>query len=257
MIRKLFFNDKIISLVVILNVLFFYTDQWLLPQYWIYVVDSAFTIIFCLEAIVKIQTLGWQNYWKDAWNRFDFIIILLALPSLSNLLLDENILDTSVIFVLRVFRVFRSFLLFQYIPNITRILNGVKLAFKSSLMVGVAFMIFLIVSSVLTHVLFADEAPQFFGTPFMSLYSTFRLFTIEGWYDMPEAVASGGGEALGVFARVYFAILLFMGGIIGLSLINSIFVDAMVSDNNEEVLEKLNKIEKRLQELSNNKDNGF
>lgn len=68
---------------------------------------------------------------------------------------------------------------------------------------------------------------------------------------MPDAVANGGGEIFGAFAKVYFAMLLFVGGIIGMSLINSIFVDAMVSDNNDEVLEKLNMIEKQLQELSN------
>ena len=251
MIKKLFFNDRIILFVVILNVLFFYIDQSLLSQKWIEMIDTVFTLFFCIEAVVKIQVLGWQKYWKDAWNKFDFVITLLALPSLSNLLFDEIILNTNVLFVLRVFRVFRSFLLFRFIPNISKILKGVKLAFKSSLIVGVAFMVFLIVTSVLTHVLFANEAPQYFGTPFMSLYSTFRLFTIEGWYDMPDAVVNGGGEALGAFARVYFALLLFLGGIIGMSLINSIFVDAMVSDNNDEVLEKLDKIEKQLQELSN------
>lgn len=60
MISKLFFNDRIILSVVILNVLFFYTDQWLLPKDWIVVVDTAFTAFFCIEAAVKIQVLGWH-----------------------------------------------------------------------------------------------------------------------------------------------------------------------------------------------------
>lgn len=251
MIKKFFFNDKIILFVVILNVLFFYTDMWLLSKDYCKAIDAVFTLFFCIEAIVKIHALGWRNYWKDAWNKLDFIIILLALPSLSNLLFDEYILDTSVLFVLRVLRMFRSFLLFRHVPNIEKILSGVKLAFKSSLVVGVAFIVFLIVSSALTHVLFANEAPQFFGTPFMSLYSTFRLFTIEGWYDMPDAIANGGGDVVGGFAKFYFAILLFFGGIIGMSLINSIFVDAMVADNNDDVLERLDRIEKQLQKFSN------
>lgn len=68
---------------------------------------------------------------------------------------------------------------------------------------------------------------------------------------MPDAVVSGGGSTIGVFARIYFSLLLFVGGILGMSLINSIFVDAMVSDNNDEVLEKLDRIEKQLQKLSN------
>jgi voltage-gated sodium channel len=58
-----------------------------------------------------------------------------------------------------------------------------------------------------------------------------------------------GGSAMAVFARIYFSILLFMGGIIGMSLVNSIFVDAMAADNNDEVLEKLSQLEKKLDQM--------
>jgi voltage-gated sodium channel len=44
---------------------------------------------------------------------------------------------------------------------------------------------------------------------------------------------------------------MFLGGIIGLSLINSIFVDSMAEDNNDKVLERLKRIEDLL-----NKKNG-
>ena len=42
---------------------------------------------------------------------------------------------------------------------------------------------------------------------------------------------------------------LFFIGIIGLSFVNSIFVDAMAEDNNDKVIEQLNKIEKKLEEI--------
>lgn len=57
-----------------------------------------------------------------------------------------------------------------------------------------------------------------------------------------------------MFARIYFAVLVFIGGILGMSLINSVFVDAMVEDNNDDVLEKLEHIEKELRELKSGKD---
>lgn len=43
---------------------------------------------------------------------------------------------------------------------------------------------------------------------------------------------------------------MFMGGIIGMSLVNSIFVDTMAEDKNDEVLEKLKQIEERLNKLT-------
>jgi len=43
---------------------------------------------------------------------------------------------------------------------------------------------------------------------------------------------------------------MFFGGIIGISLVNSIFVDSMTEDNNDEVLEKLKQIEEKLDQLN-------
>ena len=70
---------------------------------------------------------------------------------------------------------------------------------------------------------------------------------------MPEALAENGGTTMAVFARIYFSILLFMGGIIGMSLVNSIFVDAMAADNNDEVLEKLSQLERKLDQIERNR----
>lgn len=153
MIKQIFLNNRLILIIVILNVILFYTDQLFLTKEMIKITDAVFTSFFCLEAVVKIQSLGWSNYWSDSWNKFDFVIIAFALPSLINLFVDESILTTNVLFIFRVFRVFKSFLLFKHIPNMSRILNGVKLAFKSSFVVGVAFMSFLIVSSVISYVI--------------------------------------------------------------------------------------------------------
>ena len=47
---------------------------------------------------------------------------------------------------------------------------------------------------------------------------------------------------------------MFCGGIIGMSLINSIFVDTMVGDNNDEVLKKLEDIERQLEEFKKGQD---
>lgn len=249
--KKIFFNDRIILCLIVLNTMFIFADGVIFGGRWIMYIDTLFTLFFLAEVVVKIHVLGWKAYWREGWNRFDFIITILALPSLTNLFVDEAMIETNVLFAFRVLRVFKSFLLFRHIPNMSKILHGIHLAIKSSLLISVAYTVFLIVFSILTHALFSKHAPQYFGSPLISLYSIFRLFTVEGWYEMPEAVAANGGVAMGILARLYFATLLFLGGIMGMSLVNSIFVDAMVSDNNDEVLEKLDKIEKELQQLKN------
>lgn len=150
-------------------------------------------------------------------------------------------------------RTFKSFRLLKFIPNIDSLLNGAKLAFKASFIVTIGLAVLLLVFSIVTTFLFRESAPQYFGNPALSVYSIFRLFTIEGWYEMPEAIAANSGTVMAVFARIYFSFLLFLGGIIGMSLVNSIFVDAMAADNNDEVLEKLNQLEEKLDKIQKHK----
>lgn len=41
--------------------------------------NYAFTAIFIVEAAVKVTGLGWHNYWRSGWNKFDFFLILMAI----------------------------------------------------------------------------------------------------------------------------------------------------------------------------------
>lgn len=234
--------------LVIINTSIMYIGGFYADSYLFILIDCAFTLLFAIEAIVKIKVLNWENYWADGWNRFDFILVLCALPSLANLVTDIG-LSTNILLSFRAFRAFKSFRLFQFVPNIEYLIKGVQLACKASFVVVIAFVVLLFVFSILTSTIFGEAAPEYFGNPAITTYSIFRLFTIEGWYEMPDAIARNSSEGMGAFAKVYFSILLFAGGIIGMSLVNSIFVDAMAQDNNNDVLEKLKEIERKIEEL--------
>ena len=41
--------------------------------------NYMFTAIFITEAAIKITGLGWGNYWRSGWNKFDFFLILMAI----------------------------------------------------------------------------------------------------------------------------------------------------------------------------------
>lgn len=248
-VKRLFTNDNIMLVLVLINTGIIFVSGFMPNQESVLVIiDSFFTLLFLFEAIVKIRVRGFREYWSDGWNRFDFVIVLLALPSCVNIF-GEVLPGTSALLSLRTMRAFKSFRLLKFIPNIDSLLNGVKLAFKASYIVAIGLVILLLVFSIITTFLFGNLVPQYFGNPALSVYSIFRLFTIEGWYDMPEAIAVNGGTGMAVSARIYFSVLLFLGGIIGMSLVNSIFVDAMAADNNDDVLSKLEQIEKKLEKI--------
>lgn len=252
-VRRFFMNDNVMLVLVLINTGIIFVSGFIPNQEsTLVIIDSFFTLLFFIEAMVKIQVKGFAGYWSDSWNRFDFILVLLALPSCVNIF-GEVIPGTNVVLSLRTLRAFKAFKMLRFIPNVENLLKGIKLAFKASYMVTIGMIILLLVFSIITTFLFGNAAPQYFGNPALSVYSIFRLFTIEGWYEMPEAIAVNGGTVMAVFARIYFSILLFLGGIIGMSLVNSIFVDAMAADNNDEVLNKLSQLEMKLDQIKQNK----
>ncbi len=247
-IQELLCNESVMMTAIVANtVIMFVGGFW--PDNKLFVQsDALFTILFLFEAAAKISK-GWKNYWKDGWNRFDLIVLIIALPSLATLFVEQS-MTTNAILALRSLRLFKSLKMLKFIPNIQKLLKGLKLACKASFLVFISFVLFLVIFSILSSTIFEKIDPEHFGNPAISLYNIFRLFSVEGWYELPETIAANGNPHWGFFARCYFTILVFLGGIIGLSLVNSIFVDAMANDNNDKVIEKLNKIEEQIQKMS-------
>jgi len=247
-IGKLLCNEHFILTLVVLNTIVMFLGGFWPENHWFVLSDALFTVIFLLEALFKISAGGWKAYWSEGWNKFDFIILVIALPSLAALFMDSGVMTNSVL-ALRAMRLLKSLRMARFIPNIDKLLKGLKLAFRATLLVMVAFAVLLIVFSILTSAIFGNVDAEHFGNPGISLYSIFRLFSVEGWYELPDAIAAHASRSWGIFARCYFSVLMFFGGIIGISLINSIFVDSMAEDNNDEVLERLKQIEDKLDRM--------
>lgn len=248
-IKKILCNERIMLTAIVLNTAIMFIGGFWPDSLLFEISDALFTLLFLCEAIAKISEYGWKDYWDNGWNKFDIIVLIIALPTLASPFL-EHTTATSTILTLRSMRLFKSFKMLRFIPNIHKLLKGIKQAFKASLLVLIAFVVFLVIFSILSSTIFGPIAPEYFGNPAISLYSIFRLFSVEGWYELPDAIANNGTPSWGLFARCYFSVLMFMGGIIGMSLVNSIFVDAMAEDNNDEVLKKLKQIESQLNKLS-------
>lgn len=246
--KSIFLNDKFILGIIILNTISIFVGGYFPDALVFRIADSIFTLTFLVEAIVKICNSSFKQYWADGWNRFDFVITIAALPSLLNLFMDGNI-AMNILLTFRVLRIFKSFRLFRFIPNINQILNGIRLAMRASFVVALGAGILLLLLAILTSAIFGQAAPEYFGNPGTALYNTFKVFTVEGWYDIPEIISSRSTDAMGVFSKIYFAVMLFICGILGMSLINAIFVDAAVSDNNDDLMKKLDKMEEMIREL--------
>jgi voltage-gated sodium channel len=243
MLERFFLDDRKVLVLIILNAIgLFVLGFPQLPaevQGVVARVDDFITTIFVVEVIVKVRALGRREYLASGWNRMDLTLVVLSLPSLALPWVDHSAVDLDFLLALRVSRVFKFFRFLRFVPGVDHLISGVGRALRASVMILVGFFVALVVVALVSGRLFGGVAPEEFGDPLRALYSIFKIFTIEGWFEVPDAVAESLSPTGAFFTRLFFAVLLLGGGVFGLSLVNSIFVDAMVSDNNADIEAKV------------------
>ena len=265
-IKNLFLNDRIILMLISVNAIIIFFQGFNINTYEkiLTSIDDVLTALFFIEMIVKASHYGWREYLRSGWNRFDVILIVLSMPSLVAHLIPhiEQYVNVSYLLVFRVFRVFKFFRFVQFFPQVEHIFRSAQKALSASFMVLVGFFVVIFIMAILSTFFFQDSAPKLFGNPLTAYYTTFQVFTVEGWNAIPDALtaeAEANGKAFSTFQifflRGYFILLFIVGGIFGLSIVNSIFVDAMISDHDEteqqfeEVEKKLNSMDDKIDKL--------
>jgi voltage-gated sodium channel len=252
MFKKLFLNEKFILGLIILNSVILFVGGY--PKsptanFILSIADHFITALFILELAIKLKTYGRKCFFSSNWNRLDFILILLSLPAFIAFLFSLNIVDFSFLLVFRILRVFKAFRFFRFIPDVGKLVSGVQRAIKASLFVLSGFFIYIFIIGIFSHYLFHGSGSDYFRNPLISLYSIFKIFTIEGWFEIPEQVSSNYSELGSFFTYLYFVFVVLSGGIFGLSIVNSIFVDTMVSDNNDELEKKIDSLDSKVTEI--------
>ncbi|MEF8845280.1 MAG: ion transporter [Bacteroidales bacterium] len=253
--KKLFLNDRFILWMILLNAITIFMQGFEMESRYLNlarVADNFFTMIFLAEMIFKIREFSFSGYWAKNWNKFDALLIILATPSLVLWIFNLNDIGLQFLLVFRIARVFKFFRFIQFIPNVDKLIKGINQALKASVIVIIGFFIYNFVVSIVTCFLYQHIAPDYFGDPVQSFYTIFKIFTVEGWYEIPDLIAEQTNAVIAFFSKLYFILILLTGGIFGLSLVNSIFVDAMVSDNNEDLEKKVDELSKEISRLRQN-----
>jgi voltage-gated sodium channel len=257
LLKRTFLDEKFILIAIVINVVIIFISGFHLDgkqEVTLEILDHFFTIIFAIEAVIKIKQWGVKNYFSGKWNVFDFTLVSIALPSLIFFFLPGEVINLKFLIAFRAFRVIKFLRFLKFIPNVEKLIRGTWRAIKTSIIIIITFVIFNLIIAVISTFIFRELSPEYFGTPIESLYSIFKVFTIEGWYEIPDAINSEvDSEILKNLIRLFFIVILFGGGIFGLSLVNSIFVDSMVSDNNDDLMIEIKKLRDDIQELRENK----
>lgn len=262
-LRSVFLNDKIILMLICINALVIFLQGFPLSVFdahtqhiftWI---DDIITLCFLMEILLKSNYFGWKEYLKSSWNKVDVLLVAISVPPL--LLRFAVHLEAShvnVLLVFRVFRILKFFRFIQYFPQVEHIFRSIREAIRTSFVIFIVFFVFVFIATIFSCFLYQDIAPEYFGDPIVSYYSMFKVFTIEGWNTIPDDMAAKGtmSSIQVFFMRLHFIIALIFGGLIGLSILSSVFVDAMVSDNNDDLEEQVSTLQTTVDNLETKLD---
>jgi hypothetical protein len=118
------------------------------------IVNYVFTIVFVIEAIIKIIAFGCR-YFKDTWNVFDFSIVA---GSLVFILMQQTlgIGFSTTTQVVRSLRISRMFKLFRNLKQLQIIFTTFYNTLSSLLNVGSLMFLIIYIYAVIGIVLFAD-----------------------------------------------------------------------------------------------------
>jgi voltage-gated sodium channel len=126
-------------------------------------------------------------------------------------------------------------------------------ALKGVSFIIIAFIIYSTIISLISVTLFKSSAPSFFSNAFDSFFTIFKVFSGDGFSDVVAEISLHSSLSFTYFTKFYFVIIVFIGSILGLSLINSVFIDQM-SNSDEKSGKDLKSLEKKIDILLMNQN---
>lgn len=245
-IYSFFLNDNNITWLIVINCFVTFLLAFSSIPLWLHdrmvTIDLILTIIFGIEIAIKVKIYG-KRFFKKHINTFDFILVVV---SLLPLFFGSYLERMDYLLVLRTVRIFKCTRLFRAIPNYERLLLNLKIAFRASIGVIVGIFILIFIISIILSSLYSKIAPEYFGNPIESIYTVFRMFTIEGWYDIPNAIADNTSPLIGTISKIAFCLIVLIGGMFGMSFVTSSFTDELAVDNNDNVMKELQELKEMI-----------
>lgn len=171
--------------------------------------------VFIVEVLLKLTAScprPW-NYFRDGWNVFDFVVVVLCLLPM----------DSQFAVVLRLGRTLRLLRLVSALPKLQLLVGALIKSFSSmgyvGLLLGLMFYIYAIAG---VH-LFGGHDKEHFGSLSRAFLTLFQTITLDDWKFL---FVSAQGSAPAV-ASVYFISFILLGTMIMLNLFIGIIMNSM------------------------------
>lgn len=237
------FHDTILGLIVLNAVLLgleTYPDVRQAAGPLIHAADRVILWLFTAELAARAAAAGsLRTFWKDPWHRFDAAVVAVGWTPGAQFL--------TVIRLFRLLRVLRTITLF---PSLRRLVGAVLRSLPALGNVGLVLGGLFYVYGTAGTFLYAEAAPQYFGSLHRSLLTLFAVITLEDWLAIMGAVSPAHP-----WAWAYFISFIVLGTFVALNSFIAVIVAQMERLDDEDQLAvlaqvraQLARIERRLDE---------
>ena len=212
------FQFTVVIIIILNAVLIGATTYELEPLFlnFIHILDYAITIFFVIEILIRfIGEPKKINFFKNGWNIFDTLIVLVSLIPIPN---------NSSFLLLRLLRVFRVLRLISAIPELKKIIEALIDSIKRVFYVGLLLFIILYIYATIGSMLFASHIPERWNDVGVSLITLFQVLTLSSWETVMLPL-----QEIFWWAWIYFFSFIIICAITMLNLLIAILVDVVIN----------------------------
>lgn len=208
------------------------------------------TVVFTLEAVLKMAALGTDGYFCDKFNVFDLSVVVVSLPEI---ILPEGLLSLTFLKIFRILRLFRSFKVLYKSRHVRHLAKGMGAAMREMVSYVLLLSLFTFISALAGMQLFGGKfadlpegnPPSNYDDFFRAAMCTLQLVTASKW----STILVDASSALGRGTTLYFVVIVFVGRYVMLQLLTAIFIAKLPErnylDQYELNLQELREIEKK------------
>ncbi|CAJ1052610.1 voltage-dependent T-type calcium channel subunit alpha-1H-like [Xyrichtys novacula] len=266
--------DLFITIIIFTNLLTMSMEHYNQPQYLEEILkycNYVFTVVFVIEAILKLIAFGLRRFFKERWNQLDLAIVLLSIMGITLEEIDLNAslpINPTIIRIMRVLRITRVLKLLKMATGMRALLDTVMQALPQVGNLGLLFMLLFFIYAALGVELFgklecSEENPceglsrhatfDNFGMAFLTL---FRVSTGDNWNGIMKDTLRECRPRdrhclsyLPLISPVYFVTFVLTAQFVLVNVVVAVLMKHLEDSNKEAQLEEMEeREEKRLRE---------
>ena len=178
--------------------------------------DYTITIFFVIEILIRfIGEPKKIDFFKNGWNIFDSIIVLISLIPIPN---------NSSYLLLRLLRVFRVLRIISVVPELKKIIEALLDSIKRVFYVGLLLFIILYIYATIGSILFSEDIPSKWNDVGISLITLFQVLTLSSWEQVMLPL-----QEIYWWAWLYFFSFIIICAITMLNLLIAVLVDVVIN----------------------------